>query len=91
MPSAKQILDKAAEAMDDRAAERDSDQERSMSKIVTCFNAATGNNISERDGWMFLVMLKAVRACTTETGKLDDYVDGGAYFALAGESATTGD
>jgi len=35
---------------------------------------------------MFMVCLKAVRA---RGGRLqrDDYVDGGAYFALAGESA----
>lgn len=71
-----------------RGSDRDVEEERSMGKIVSCFNTATGHSLSERDGWIFLVMLKAVRACATEKGKLDDYVDGGAYFALAGESVT---
>lgn len=60
-----------------------------MGKTVKAFNAITGHNLSERDGWMFMVQLKAVRACTTPTGQPDDYQDGVAYFGLAGESVST--
>lgn len=88
--TAKDILGKAAAMLDARANDRDKpDGERSMGKIVGCFNIATGHNLSERDGWLFMVFLKAVRAATTPHGKPDDYIDGPAYFALAGEAAET--
>lgn len=82
------ILKRAAQHMEDRAAARDQPGgERSMERTVKAFNALTGHQISERDGWMFMVALKAARACTTQTGLSDDYEDGAAYFGLAGESA----
>jgi hypothetical protein len=84
--SAHQILITAANTLLGRAADRDIEQERSMQRIVKCFNAASGHSISERDGWLFMVCLKLCRATTTAVGKEDDYVDGAAYFALAGES-----
>lgn len=84
--TAPEFLQKALDAISNRAAERDQEQERSMARCVNVFNALTGHALSEREGWMFMVCLKAVRA---QGGRLqrDDYVDGGAYFALAGESA----
>ena len=56
-----------------------------MRAAVDAFNALTGHKLTERDGWMFMVMLKASRA---QAGRFraDDYIDGAAYFALAGES-----
>lgn len=82
------ILKRAAQHMEDRAAARDQAQgERSMRRTVDAFNALTGHQLTERDGWMFMVALKAARACTTPTGIVDDYEDGAAYFGLAGESA----
>lgn len=81
------ILDDAQKCIGSRAAERDKpDGERSMRAAVGAFNALTGHSLSERDGWMFMVMLKASRA---QAGRFraDDYIDGAAYFALAGESA----
>lgn len=82
------LLEIAAETMKQRGADRDSpDGERTMGKIVQVFNIATGHKLSERDGWLFMVFLKAVRAATTPCGKEDDYVDGSAYFSLAGEAA----
>lgn len=81
------MLDDAQKAIGNRAAERDRpDGERSMRAAVDAFNALTGHSLSERDGWMFMVMLKASRA---QAGRFraDDYIDGAAYFALAGESA----
>lgn len=81
------ILKRAAKHMEDRAAARDQPGgERSMARTVAAFNAITGHAISERDGWMFMVMLKAARACTTATGLPDDYEDLAAYAALAGEA-----
>lgn len=86
--TASDILRRAAGHIDERAAQRDQPQgERSMARTVTAFNALTGHQLSERDGWLFMVALKAARACTTPTGLPDDYEDLAAYAALAGESA----
>lgn len=82
------ILDAARGHLESRAALRDqAGGERSMARTVTAFNAITGHALSERDGWLFMATLKATRAATTAKGIPDDYQDGAAYFALAGESA----
>ena len=87
--NASDILKRAAQHMEDRAAARDKPEgERSMARTVTAFNALTGHSLSERDGWLFMAVLKAARACSTASGVADDYEDGAAYFALAGESVT---
>ena len=84
--NADQILTAAADHLRDRAAQRDTPEgERSMGKTVAAFNAISGHTLTEREGWMFMVMLKAVRACATPDGCLDSHQDGAAYFALAGE------
>lgn len=89
---APQILETAQQHLIDRAASRDQPGgERSMGRTVAAFNAITGNTITERDGWIFMATLKSVRACTTPTGRPDDYQDGAAYFALAGECAGAGE
>lgn len=81
------FLLKAVEEMQAKAKLRDQPEgERSMARTVQAFNALTGNDISERDGWLFMACLKMARASTTEKGVVDDYVDGAAYLALAGES-----
>lgn len=85
--SADFVLRSAIEAMQSRAADRDVAQERSMARSVAAFNAITGSKLSERDGWLFMAILKATRAASTATGVMDDYIDGAAYFALAGESS----
>ena len=85
--SASEILRAAAATIDQRGVERDQPGgERSMSRTVAAFNALTGHQLSERDGWLFMVALKAARATATPTGRPDDYLDGAAYFALAAES-----
>lgn len=71
--------------MQARAALRDSpDGERAVETIVEMFNTLTGHELSEADGWKFLLLLKLVRS---ENGvyHADDYVDLGAYSALLGE------
>lgn len=81
------ILDEAAGAIRQRAASRDLPQgERSMARTVAAFNAMTGRNLTETEGWLFMVQLKAARA-TAGAFNRDDYVDMAGYAALAGESA----
>jgi hypothetical protein len=83
------ILRRSAQHIEDRAAARDQPEgERSMGRCVAAFNALTGHQLTERDGWLFMVQLKAARACTTATGLADDYEDGASYFSLAGESVS---
>ena len=80
------LLIDAADAIENRASQRDKpDGERSMRCAVDTFNALTGQQLSEREGWIFMVALKLARA---QSGKhtRDDYVDGAAYLALACES-----
>ncbi|WP_219909548.1 DUF6378 domain-containing protein [Chromobacterium haemolyticum] len=83
------ILKTAAQTMKERAASRDRVEvgERSMKRAVEAFNALTGAALSEVQGWQFMAVLKLARA---NGGKfhLDDYVDGAAYMALAGEAAS---
>ena len=84
--NAPDILIAAADCIGDRAEQRDqNDGERSMCKAVATFNQLTGHNLSEREGWVFMAVLKLARA---QAGRhvLDDYIDGAAYIALAGET-----
>ena len=84
--SATDLLQLACDQIGDRASERDTEAERSMSSTVNAFNAVYGTNLTEEQGWMFMVFLKAARAKGGRV-RVDDYVDGSAYFALAGEAA----
>ncbi|AUR97299.1 hypothetical protein NVP1238A_50 [Vibrio phage 1.238.A._10N.261.52.F10] len=68
----------------DRASERDTDAERSMATTVKAFNAMYGTELTETQGWMFMVFLKASRAKGGDF-RLDDYEDMASYSALAGE------
>lgn len=85
---APEILQQAQTTMQLRAASRDLEQERSMARAIRIFNATTDHKLTEHDGWTFMVCLKQARA---QIGKfdVDDYVDGAAYMALAGECAGT--
>lgn len=58
--------------------------ERSMEKTVDIFRAMTGIQLSELDGWRFLLCLKMARS-TTGKPKLDTYVDMAGYSGLIGE------
>lgn len=89
MTTAPDILNLGAQALSDRAASRDQPSgERSMHRAVDAFNALVGGDrrLTETEGWLFMAVLKAARA-TAGGHNLDDYVDGAAYFALAGECA----
>jgi len=55
------ILTEAAETIKGRAAERDVEQERSMATTVKLFNEITHYDLTEYEGWMFMVCLKLAR------------------------------
>lgn len=83
------LLTIAKEAIGDRANERDQPNgERSMRRCVESFNAMFGKDLTEEQGWHFMALLKMARAAGGKK-RIDDYIDGAAYFALAGESTTT--
>lgn len=84
--NANEILIAAAEAIADRAAERDVEQERSAATAVDIFNAWTGHDLSELDGWKFMMALKMARAGRGKF-QIDDWVDLAGYAGLAGECA----
>ena len=85
---APKLLEDAAQALRDRAVTRDAeDGERSMARTVAIFNAMTGQNLTELEGWRFMISLKLARSMQGQA-HLDDYVDLAGYAALAGECAT---
>ena len=85
--NASDILVMAEQAISDRAQQRDhADGERSIPRAVSMFNVLTGHHITEREGWILMALLKLSRA-QGGAHQIDDYVDGAAYIALAGESA----
>lgn len=84
--TAKDILSNAAAEMQDRAASRDTPEgERSMGRCVKAFNAMFGTELTETQGWQFMELLKMARSAGGAF-RLDDFTDGVAYAALAGES-----
>ena len=81
------FLQAGLDAMQQRAATYDKPEgERSMSATVEAFRAITGHAITEEQGWLFMAILKAVRS-QQGNYSADSYVDGAAYFGLAGEAA----
>lgn len=84
---AQDFLAAAQSHMADRAKTYDRpDGERSMARTVAAFNAVTGHNLSESDGWMMMMMLKAVRLTQRATYHADSAEDLVAYAALLGEA-----
>lgn len=86
MSQADDFLNEAIACLSNRAAERDVDAERSMAAAVNSFNAMFGTNLTEEQGWQFMVFLKISRA-KQGSYKADDYTDMAAYAALSGEAA----
>lgn len=79
------ILQTAEQTVNQRAADRDTSSERSMAATVAAFNAIHGTNLTEAQGWNFMVLLKIKRAFTGGY-KDDDHVDMAAYVALCAEA-----
>ena len=83
--TASDFLGAALNHLEDRASTYDNPTgERSMGRTVEAFNTITGHKLTEEQGYLFMVLLKAVRS---QQGKYksDSYEDGAAYFALMGE------
>lgn len=57
-----------------------------MAHAVSIFNAITGRDMTEREGWTMMMALKLARSMQGKP-KLDTYVDMAAYAALLGECA----
>jgi len=79
------FLKEALDTINSRASQRDSPQgERAMKATVGIFNAWTGNQITEEQGWQFMLALKMARM-TQGNYNPDDYVDLIGYSALLAE------
>jgi hypothetical protein len=90
--TAPQLLNKAATHMQDRAATYDKPEgERSMGATVTAFNAVTGQQLTEADGWLLMALLKMVRDNQREVPHRDSIEDLVAYASLYGEARLSGD
>lgn len=89
-PTAQSILQAGLGHMQDRAATYDKPEgERSMGATVEAFNAVTGLKLTTEQGWLFQILLKAVRS-QQGAFRQDNYEDGAAYFGLMGEAAAFG-
>ena len=84
---APELLAKAAELMIERGRTYDEEGgERSMGKTVAAFNAITGRDLTEAEGWLLMQVLKDVRLFTRETYHADSAEDCIAYAALKAEA-----
>lgn len=85
--AAHEFLERGVSHMRDRAVQRDSEAgERSMARAVAAFNAQEGTNLTEAQGWRFMIQLKYARA-VNGVFVADDYEDMCGYAGLAGEAA----
>jgi hypothetical protein len=81
------ILEQAAVEQRARAEFYDAPNgELSMAKAVAAFNAVHSLGMTEVQGWQFMELLKMVRASQGKP-RLDNFVDGCSYAALAGAAA----
>jgi len=84
---APELLQTAAAHMAARAKTYDAPQgERSMGKAVQAFNAITGRDLSEPEGWLLLQVLKDVRLFQRPGYHADSAEDCIAYAALKAEA-----
>jgi hypothetical protein len=81
------LLHKAADLMEARGKEYDKPEgERSMGKTVDAFNAITGHNLTEAEGWLMMELLKNVRMWQRPGYHADSAEDCIAYAALKAEA-----
>lgn len=85
---APQILKNAAAIMEQRAKQYDQPGgERSMGKCVAAFNAITGRELREDEGWLLIQILKDVRLYSNPAKFHQDSADDGvAYASLKAEA-----
>lgn len=81
------FLQAAIDVQNQRAADYDSPGgERSMGQTVQAFNAITGRDLTEAEGWLLLQVLKDVRQWSAKGYHHDSALDGVAYSALKAEA-----
>lgn len=85
--TAPELLNQAAQLLAERGKQYDkSGEERSAAAIVAAFNAITKRDLTPGEGWLFMVLLKAVCFYSnTETPHRDSLEDMIAYAALHAE------
>lgn len=86
-PTSIGLLERARDIQMQRA--KDYDQpggERSMANTVAAFNIIAGRDLSESEGWEFMVLLKLVRDRSVQGGHRDSLEDALSYAALMGEA-----
>lgn len=91
LAEAPELLGRAARHMHDRASTYDKPEgERSMGRAVQAFNAITGRDLTESEGWLLLQVLKDVRLFTRSEYHADSAEDCIAYAALKAEAKSKG-
>lgn len=91
LAEAPELLGRAARHMHDRSNVYDKPEgERSMGRAVQAFNAITGHNLTESEGWLLLQVLKDVRLFTRSEYHPDSAEDCIAYAALKAEAKSKG-
>lgn len=90
---ADQFLGKAQALMFERGKQYDQPEgERSMGRAVRAFNAITGKDLTEPEGWLLLQVLKDVRQWQNPaTFHADSAEDCVAYAALKAEALAQGE
>ena len=87
MTDAIELLHAAADLMAERGKDYDQpDGERSMARAVAAFNAVTGRDLTETEGWGFMLLLKLVRQHQAKGWHKDSGRDAIAYAALMAEA-----
>lgn len=87
MVSATGILSKVAGLIGERGRQYDKKEGRSMGRAVSAFNAITGKNILEEEGYLLLQILKDVRQWQNpDNAHVDSLEDSVAYAALKAEA-----
>lgn len=90
-PQAAELLGRAARHLHDRASTYDKPEgERSMGRTVAAFNAITGRDLTESEGWLFMAVLKQARLFARSDYHSDSAEDGIAYLALLAEARGAG-
>lgn len=81
------LLQRAADIMLERGKQYDKPEgERSMAQTVQAFNAITGQDLRESDGWLLMALLKMVRDSQCQEPHKDSCEDLIAYSALYAEA-----
>lgn len=91
--TAPDFCQKAADLMAERGKTYDKGgkAERSMAATVTAFNAITGRDLSEPEGWLLMSLVKRVRQYQNPSFHRDSAEDAVAYAALEAEALAAGD